>query len=467
MSSLPSELFQPILASLDFHTLQSCSFVSRSFRVCTQGFLFSHLKLSSGAVAHCEFFLAEENYNLYRRINKVTIQADAFLVIASKVLGLLDALGPQIRTLCLEGWKSADVRLTNEVPWSTLPPVLWNSLQRHVMPFIVSLEISELGGMPLFTILRSCPLLRYLDLRSEEYPIPSLVEEDSYAPYSPTQALELSLGPFYNDDFSPKRTLAQFIQSNGECINSLHLRSYCGGYVPTSLNFLRPFPQFTANLQYFSIGIDWFHSVSGAGPEYKWLPFAMFSRLETFSCTINFSSSSHIWFDWISNSLKSGISLSHTSTLSLKKLRYEIVHIPLSLERKKFPNDLNDLAHDPGLSCSMEFSVSVTESRETSQSVFASLRDCFPFWDEGQRLKLWIQCWSPTDRWALFKVSQTGKLSSANDKYDMMIERWPDWQCWRAASDESNVVRTSFDSGSVLTRSQFYMGPKSTAAIWA
>ncbi|KAH8834652.1 hypothetical protein DL96DRAFT_1704244 [Flagelloscypha sp. PMI_526] len=395
MSFFPLEIIDLTLTFLDICTLRTCLLVSPGVRVSAQRLLCSHLNLSAGTMAQCELISADGNRHLYNRIKKLTIQADALPVINEMALTLLASLGRQIEFVRLDGRLYGNQGIQKVIPWSDLPSALWDCLHKHILPHIVSLEILELAGMPLFRVLRSCKLLRYMHIRSSEGVISSPIEDKSSIPYSLTQTLDLSLESFDSEDFTRTCSLAQCVEHNAGRITSLHLGSYRGFSFPTTLEFLRPFPQFTAYLQHLSIGRDCFLAVDGKGSCYNWLPFALFPRLETLSCTIFFSSGSSIWFDWMAGALKCGISSSQTLILPLKKLRFNIIHLSLlPHEAASLPKDFDDLANHSGLSCTVEFRVSALEGSKNNQSLFRELRENFPSWDQRRRLMLWIEMYT-------------------------------------------------------------------------
>ncbi|KAH8834648.1 hypothetical protein DL96DRAFT_1581215 [Flagelloscypha sp. PMI_526] len=392
MCRLPPELVNLILSILDATTLRSFSLLSQESRQNALGFLFSHFRLNSSNVAQCELFFAKENHHLYSQIKKLTIEANSLTLINDKVLALLVSLAPQIHTLCLDGRTFGIEGLLDVIPWSEFVSPLWNFLRENFLRSIVSLEIIELTSMPVFHVLHSCPMLQHLHIRSNEGLIPSKVEDDQIIWSSSAPKLDLSLEGFDFSDFSRRYTLAHFLKLNGKRIASLHLGSYRGNAFHSSLNFLCTFTQFITNLQHLSLGRDYFHDFNPNHHYSTWLPFAMFPQLETLSFTILFPSGASIWFDWLAGALKSSISYSKTSAIPLKKLHFTIIHLSLSpQETASLPKNFDDLANHSGLSCTVEFSVSVLEGSENIQSLFDELRVFFPSWDQSRRLKLWVQ----------------------------------------------------------------------------
>ncbi|KAH8834132.1 hypothetical protein DL96DRAFT_1676351 [Flagelloscypha sp. PMI_526] len=250
---------------------------------------------------------------------------------------LLIKLGTHISTLRIEGeFTDQEWDYERSIRWEDLSPTLCHCLYEHIMPSLKILELPGVACVPVFQILRKNPLLRHIHLGSED-------------------------GPFEEHDFRPDTELSKFIKYNEGNIATFHLD---GDYsFSSSLEFLSPFPEFTSHVLHISIG------------------HGMFERAK--------------WFNWIAKSLHPALISLETSALPLKKLHLTVTPgdaLQRPTENQVMTNELNNLAHNSRLSCSLEFSVSVSKGYDKFQSVFENLREFFPSWDQMGRLKLWVEC---------------------------------------------------------------------------
>ncbi|KAH8834655.1 hypothetical protein DL96DRAFT_1581219 [Flagelloscypha sp. PMI_526] len=396
LRTFPPELLLQVLTALDGPTLRSSSLVNRDFYSIAQGLNFRHLYIR-GAVgrqlAQFDFLLADENHHLCSRVRKVSIDFDHLFenpTIPPQLLALLVKLGPQIKALCING------ELWNEIGpysmrWTDLPPTFLNCLYKHVMPSLKILELPQMAWVPLPTILQNTPPLRHIHPGTEHDSIfqPDLLESGEL--FQQGDVVSLSVDRFHELDFGIGAPLVKFIECNGRNIRTLHLGSYYDTYSYVhSFDFLSSCPIMTGNLVHLSFGEDLFHVAENVDVVFS---LTMFPRLETFSCPILFPHRSSQWFRWLSDCLLSAI-VSTSSPLPLKKI-YSLVSYSPALQEESDINDvqnnLDEVAEYLDLDCSLEFSVPISEGNETLQSIFRSLREQLPTWDQDGRLKLWIE----------------------------------------------------------------------------
>ncbi|KAH8834663.1 hypothetical protein DL96DRAFT_1810874 [Flagelloscypha sp. PMI_526] len=266
MSILPPELVYNIL-SLDTLTLHSCSLVSLLFYTAAQDLLFTHLKLGWNADSfkrQCEVFLEEENHHITNRIKKLTIHLGFFWKfhddsILTPLVALAVKLAPQIEMLRLDG-RCEGVR--SPLRWHFLPPTLLDCVYKHVMPFLLHLELEQIDQAPLFAILQNCPQLRHVHL-SSSIGIFTPVEEEKSALCSLAQISSLTIGEFNLEDFTPEYGLTTFIELAGRNITSFHLISCNQFYLQRSLSILSLLPTLMENISHLSLGLGWFNQMGG------------------------------------------------------------------------------------------------------------------------------------------------------------------------------------------------------------
>ncbi|KAH8834654.1 hypothetical protein DL96DRAFT_1704246 [Flagelloscypha sp. PMI_526] len=397
MTTFPLELVRQILSLANGATLRSCSIVNKYFCVLSQEFLFYHLHLQPAGetgLARCDFFLAKENRHLSSRVRKLSIVLDNLPVfegdtVPTQLTELLIQLGPQIYALQITG--TSEAYRGRHTAWMELSPVFRNCLSDYVMPYLKSLELPEFLLVHISEFLRNTPLLRHLHLDSGHHRTsPSLAGEDSEFIF-PRGLMSFSVGMFEELDFQTDHPLKRVIECSEGTITSFHLGTHWLDLYPLSLDFLSPFPGFTSHILRFSIGDDVFYEERA----HDLLNLTMFPRLETFSCPMCFQDRSPQWFNWVAKSLHRAILVQSSSILPLKRIQFTSAP-KKPMERpavlNTLENELNGLAHNPALACSLEFSVPISEGQEKVQSIFADLREFFPSWDQMGRLKLCVEC---------------------------------------------------------------------------
>ncbi|KAH8834656.1 hypothetical protein DL96DRAFT_1581223, partial [Flagelloscypha sp. PMI_526] len=392
-SRCPPELFYQILVALDDPTLRLSCLVNQQFYSLAQGLL-CRLHLSGTLerlFGQCNFFLADENQHLYSRVRKLSLDLFALPVygdeaLPSQLITLLVKLGPQINSLHINGETFDDELSSNAIVWKYLSPMFRSCIYQHLLPSVRFLKLSQVDGVPLFTILRNAPLLRHMHLGSDYGLVSSPLSEENSPLCAQGKITSLSVGPFNNQtDFHTDNTLAKFIEVNARNIHSLHLGSYDNA---TTLRFLSSCPTFTQHLLHLSIGTDLFN-VATTHRLPDMLPLSMLPRLETLSLSIFFPYHSFLWFNWKAKCLQANTFTRKPSSLPLKKIYSSITYRSGTLGHIKlndFTYNLDDLAQNPQLNCSMEFSVPISNGNEILQSIFADLRALFPSWDNAGRL---------------------------------------------------------------------------------
>ncbi|KAH8834135.1 hypothetical protein DL96DRAFT_482198 [Flagelloscypha sp. PMI_526] len=402
MSSLPPELVGRILSSLDVTTLRSSCFVNKNFCVMSQDFLFFRLSIRATLktlVAQCTFFLAEENNHLSGRVRELSIYFDSFLDFAgnrelAKLTKLLTKLGSQIYSLRISG-KIFDSELGFErsFRWEDLSPTLCTCLYEHIMPSLRILALPDVASVPVSQVLRKSPFLRHIHLGSEDGTIsPDLVREISELCFH-RDVISLPIGAFEEGDFHSNTELSELIKHSEQNIMPFQLGLLSDGRFSPSLEFLSPFPEFTSKVLYILLGQSLFLRVT-LSTVLDPLNLTMFRRLETFSCPMCFPYRPSKWFNWIAKSIQLAIVSHHTSPLPLKKMHFTVTPEEASQRptgNQAVANELNDLAHNSRLACSLEFSVSISKGHENVLSVCEGLREFFPSWDQTGRLKLWVK----------------------------------------------------------------------------
>ncbi|KAH8834658.1 hypothetical protein DL96DRAFT_1551400 [Flagelloscypha sp. PMI_526] len=333
-------------------------------------FLFCHLHLQvTGAtwktqLSQCDFFLAKENDHLFSRIRNLSIDPEGLPVfeenpVPAQLKRLLIKLGSQVNSLRITGAPNRG--------WKELSLAFRSCISTYVLPYLNILELPEFVMVPIFQLLQNTPHLRHLHLGSGMNPLsPNLVGE-SYKKSFYRGLVSLSVGPFEELDFHVETSLSKIIECSGGNIATFHLGSHWNDLCPPSLKFLSPFPDFTSHILHFSIGEDLFYQANQSSQ----------------------------WFNWIAKSLHSTILSNSPATLPLKRLQFTSTPgdaIQRPIELYILENELDDLAHNPGISCSLEFRISLSEGQEKNEYIFTDLReDLFPAWDQMGRLKLWVE----------------------------------------------------------------------------
>ncbi|KAH8801333.1 hypothetical protein DL96DRAFT_1564077 [Flagelloscypha sp. PMI_526] len=332
----PPELLVHVLNSLDSSTLHSSSLVSHEFCSIAQDLIFHHLPLHGTLerqLAQCDFLLADKNDHLCSRVRKLTIDLDGLPVsknetVPPQLLALLVKLGSQINTLCINGHLWNDFLGAFSMLWTNLSPIFCNCLYQHVMPSIKILQLPQMASVPLPTILWYTPLLFHIHLGTDHGSVFSFDFWESGQTFLQGEVESLSIDPFRGTDFGIDGPLATFIESNGGNVSKLHLGSCCfNSPFPSSFEFLSSCPIMAEHLVHFSMGDDLFDFIDLQGES----------------------------------------------------------------DMSDFKNNLDEVAEYVYLDCSLDFSVPISEGNETLQSVFSSLQEQLPTWDQDGRLKLWIE----------------------------------------------------------------------------
>ncbi|KAH8796857.1 hypothetical protein DL96DRAFT_1643383 [Flagelloscypha sp. PMI_526] len=396
MSILPLDVLPDILESLTVHTLKNCSLVNHHFHQMTQGLLFSHLFLSSSTWRErCAFYLDSTNACRLAMVTKLSLNPDHLPVqdnVPPNLVELLVQLSSQIETLCIDGYFLSDGRSDVAcASWSYISSVFRECLCQHIMPSVTSLQLTELGELPLFSVLKSCPLLRHLQIGSEFVNSTEVYLDGNITPCSLPDIVGLTLKPLSLPDLDMKRSLAHFIKSQGKRIASLRLVQPCSSDLRPGLDFLQPFPDLKGNLQHLYFGdiSDEYNEAEEFIKAFNYSSVADFCALQTITIPIHIPWSKEEWDDWF-HWISDYISSSSPPFPPLNTVRFSI-----SLEGY-YPDQFDGSPHlldNLKDSCPflLDFIVQNSVSSVTIDQTFTLVRATFPTWDEAARLNFWVE----------------------------------------------------------------------------
>ncbi|KAH8824258.1 hypothetical protein DL96DRAFT_1613518 [Flagelloscypha sp. PMI_526] len=248
MATIPVELLQSHIIP-HFHagpndsttedavlTLKNLSLACRLFHRMAQPFLFERVIICESSKSTVEdlhhrlsFFL--DTPRVLMSIHTVFLHFGVFFSGTEDSVPLMDKISFFLQKL--PGLKV--LRLDNHwlKPWSALPPSITAVLVDHVLPKLITLDVSHIVTIPFINIVANAPLLEHILLWQwdpEEIPDLKVSEEDKKAiRYSRLRSL--TIDSYLRSDFGPRSSLLSvldLLQGKLECVIVL---SRIGGMV--------------------------------------------------------------------------------------------------------------------------------------------------------------------------------------------------------------------------------------------
>ncbi|KAH8796817.1 hypothetical protein DL96DRAFT_1825620 [Flagelloscypha sp. PMI_526] len=341
MTTLPLEVCNEIISSLDIPALNSCSLVNRDFRRITQQYEFKHIVLDAKTwKAKCRFLLSEQGLRFRRKARELTLSLENMTLLfgseeqaAVEMLELssvIREIGPQLTTFRIEGLvpqeeeEDADEQDADEedeedyTKWPNISPWFRSQLFAHIIPFVKTLEFVGVGILPLSKIINEARHLQNLYFRSDVGIGDDEEEDRTFQAGSETADLHLTLGSFSVRDFDPYRSLGFFMKIAGKQISTLELQTPIRVYLP-SLYILYPQETLRTHLRHLVFGKELHKTIidCSRAADHKLCPFWWFRSLEalTLHTAVSRPSDWPWWFEWISLSLQSGYDIHILETL--------------------------------------------------------------------------------------------------------------------------------------------------------
>ncbi|KAH8834668.1 hypothetical protein DL96DRAFT_1581241 [Flagelloscypha sp. PMI_526] len=256
----------------------------------------------------------------------------------------------------------------------------------HVMPYVKSLELVEVGLVPVLDVLDKAPQLSNLFLSSE---LALLFGDSTDNHLAITTDLDITFGAFSFEDLDPDNSQDRFLERAGKYIPYLNLQAPYGRFFPPDLIFLDPLDLLRAHLRQLTLGIDMYESIvmlkNGADPT----SFETFTSLKSLAFSLKCPAESSdwlIWFDWIA------ISFSHTPK-SFNTLQFSITtnKNTAGWDDKAIPGkdfQFNDIA--PSSTFSIDIVVPSSDGTESNERLFRFIRSWLGPWEEVGKLKFWV-----------------------------------------------------------------------------
>ncbi|KAH8796831.1 hypothetical protein DL96DRAFT_1643316 [Flagelloscypha sp. PMI_526] len=406
MSALPLDILPGILDCLNFSTLKECSLVNHQFHQSTQKLLFSHLVICARTwEKKCQFFLNTAGKRRVSIIEKLTIEFNELPIleqyeVPTALISLVVELGPQIQSLCLNGYIPEDSSFPDQdaISWRSIAPIFRDCLCHHVMPSVTSLQWQEVGEVPLFSILSICPHLRCLHVGSEYVQSTDSFDIEDVEVGSLPKTLNLTIQPFSEADLAATTSLAHFIKVSGRRIETLTIVPVFYAIPFAGVPFLRPFIEMQKHLRHLHLGLKVYEFITsklvqGFASE-NLLPLASFVQLNSLTITIptlSHKPTSDRFFSWLSAVISfAGNSIPETLTV----IRFPL--LPRPLWRETFdatPHALNYLQQRCHFT--LDFILTSSEGNEDIKRVFNRVRATFPSWDNAGKLKSWVEVYRP------------------------------------------------------------------------
>ncbi|KAH8834557.1 hypothetical protein DL96DRAFT_1704142 [Flagelloscypha sp. PMI_526] len=419
MVVLPPELFSLILAFLDGASLKLCRLVNRDLRHFTQQYLFYCFSLNTGLGKwedKCNILLGTEGRKLLPYIRKLLLRVDEMSILARsfdpvpvQLTTLIQTLGPQLHTLCINGTDYSNEKWfeynMDDVNWSYISSEFREILYTLVMPFVHTLEFQGISGVPIFTIFGYSPRLQNLWFDCRCRWICELEERDATSLPKVDDGFSLIINTYNPAELEHGKTsLVRFFQRLGSKITSLKLGSGEGfdENLPPAFDHIQPFTEMNSHLLHLHLGRDLFDSVLGCKrSDRPRFPLASFSRLQTLtlevsldgpatcSCCVDWNPGEefYCWFDWIAASIEAAGS----TPLPLKIIRSNCGTSSSPPEIKAPFAALDGMALDlpkAGWDVQLAFFSSGWQS-QTDPDIFAWVRSGLPSWHLAGRLQFW------------------------------------------------------------------------------
>ncbi|KAH8796832.1 hypothetical protein DL96DRAFT_1825633 [Flagelloscypha sp. PMI_526] len=407
MSALPLDILPGILDCLNFSTLKGCSSVNRQFHQSTQKLLFSHLVLNAWTWERkCQFLLSMAGKSRVAMVDKLTIEFEQLPIfeqneVPPALVSLVVELGPQIRSLCLDGYIQSESRFVDDegTLWLEISPTLRDCLCHHVIPSVTSLQLKEIR-VPLFSLLNRCPHLRHLHIGSQYVQSTDDFNIDVVEVNSLPNTLDLVIQPFFEYDLAKTTSLAHFMQGSGRSIETLTVVPASSSTRCPGVPFLRPFIEMQRHLKHLRLGFKVYEFISESlsfplqlthgFTEHDLLPLASFVQLNTLTITIpdlSHKPTTDIFFSWLSAVISlAGNSLPETLTA----VRFPLLpRLSRGVTFNATPHALDSLQQRCPFN--LDFVLTSSKGNEGVEQAFNRVRATFPSWDNAGKLKLWVE----------------------------------------------------------------------------
>ncbi|KAH8796815.1 hypothetical protein DL96DRAFT_1825618 [Flagelloscypha sp. PMI_526] len=408
MTTLPLDVCNEIISSLDISTLNSCSLVNRDFHRITQLYVFKHIVLDAKTwKAKCNFLLSEKGLHFLQKARKLTANLENMMLQSGKdeevsaefvdYSRLMREIGPQLTTFRIEGLVSkgeednsddGDAEEDEEEDTRWPNNCLWfrSQLFTHIIPYARTLEFINAGRLPVFKIINEARHLQTLYFKSDVAVVDYLNEGDNLQNVSETADFHLTFGSFSSVEFYKFGSLGSFMRIAGAQISTLELQTSVGDCFP-SLFVVERHDTLRNNLRHLVLGEELYKTIIDLGVAAEACPFGWFTSLEVLTlhtAAPSVASDWPVWFHWITLSFYAG---HDTRTLeNLRTLKFVVPaggvcdsnfihHDCHSINRLKDSSSFNIL-----------FYVASSDGIEKTRDFFSFIRSCLILWQAAGRL---------------------------------------------------------------------------------
>ncbi|KAH8798757.1 hypothetical protein DL96DRAFT_1564806 [Flagelloscypha sp. PMI_526] len=290
--------------------------------------------------------------------------------------------GHRLESFCIDS-------RSKERQWFDLSPVFQDVLSASILPFVSSLQLLGIAGIPLPTVLVQCPLLKDVRLGADYKDI----DDKDLTSWEGIPVLpgvkSLSFWVFGKSDLREGTSLARYIQSEGTKIEHLEFtKSLRENYFPVSFLSLEAFFTLRQHLFHLSFGLHLQRAVVAKDGIHDKVPLRMFLQLRTLQFTIStHSSDTDIdtwtpWSNWLASMLTSEIDQTHP---------LRILRIIMDPDRERHQKTaLDDLAE----ALNIQIHVCIDgngNNTDIFEDTVVSVRNSLPSWDEASKLKCWMR----------------------------------------------------------------------------